>query len=310
MADSQGVDAEVLVITSDRTYLNDEVKVYFLEDGPAGKRNYGVSKCHADTIIFLDDDLEVSPFCLYELWKFVAETPRCGMAFARIRNMERRYELDDCGSWITWTGFLWARAGTRQLDSGQYSDQCHILASKSATCVVRRDAFTGVGGFDRDYYILGEDTDLPWRMWLRGWEVWYCPTALSWHAFGCESIKPRADYYTIRRTMTYGCRNYLSLLWTNLGTARLCCTFPLHLSAWLISAMGFTLTGDWRRGVAIMCGVSEFLQRLPHLQRKRHYIQSTRVISDRVLFQHIYASPGWRYYLNRMSRYWTTQLHG
>jgi len=310
VADSQGVDAEVLVITSDRTYLNDEVKVYFLEDGPAGKRNYGVSKCHADTIIFLDDDVEVSPFCLYELWKFISETPRCGMAFARIRNMERRYELDDCGSWITWTGFLWARAGNRQVDSGQYHQPCRILASKSATCVTRRDAFATVRGFDPDYYILGEDTDLPWRMWLRGWDIWYCPTALSWHAFGCESIKPRADYYTIRRTMTYGCRNYLSLLWTNLDTLRLAIILPIHVSAWIVSAIGFLCRGDTQRALAIMRGMQEFVGRLPTLCRKRRSVQSTRIISDRLLFQSIYASPGFRYYINRMWRYWKTQLHG
>ena len=167
-----------------------------------------------------------------------------------------------------------------------------------------------VTGFDRDYYILGEETDMAWRMWLKGWEVWYVPTATSWHAFGCETLKPRADHYTIERTMTYGCRNYLSLLWTNLGTIRLTLIFPLHLSAWLIAAMGFGLTGDYRRGLAVLRGVQEFLSRLPTLFWKRRHIQSTRVISDRYLFRTIFYSPGFSYYLNRMGRYWTTQLHG
>jgi hypothetical protein len=310
VADSQGVEAEVLVITSDPTYLNDAVTVYFLDDGPAGKRNFGASKSHAETIIFLDDDLEVSPFCLYELWRFLAETPQCGMAFARIRNMARRYELDDCGSWLTWTGFLWARAGNAQRDTGQYHRPVRILSSKSATCVVRRDGFNASGRFDADYFILGEETDLAWRMWLRGYDVWYCPTALSWHAFGCESIKPRADFYTIRRTITYGCRNYLSLLWTNLGALRLAIILPIHLSAWGISVLGFLCRGDFKRALAIMRGMQEFVARLPALSRKRHRVQSTRVISDRTLFRSIHVSPGWRYYLTRTHRYLTTQLHG
>ena len=310
VADSQGVDAEVLVITSDPTYLNDAVKVYFHDDGPAGKRNYGVLKSHADTIIFLDDDLEVSPFCLYELWKFLEETPRCGMAFGKIRNMARRYELDDCGSWLTWTGFLWARAGNYQRDRGQFDKPCRILSSKSATVACVRTAYQEVGGFDRDYFILGEETDLAWRLWLRGWEVWYAPSAVSWHAFGCESIKPRADFYTVRRTMTYGCRNYLSLLTTNLGMLRLSAMLPIHVLAWGIAVIGFACRGDFVRSRMVLRGLWEYLERLPAIRKKRKRVQAGRVLSDRALFPLIYASPGWHYYVTRMTRYLTTQLHG
>lgn len=307
-----GVRYETVVLTSDRTYTTTEAAQYFVEGGPAHKRNVGASVTRAPVLVFLDDDVEISPYTAYAFWRFLEETPACGMAFAKIYKMAegRRKELDDCGSWLTWTGFLFARAGNRQLDRGQFETPQRVLASKSATCAIRRDAFTRVGGFDAKYYILGEDSDIAWRVWLQGLEVWYVPTAVSWHAFGCETLKPKADYYTIERTMTYGCRNYLSLLWTNLGTARLCTTFPTHLSAWFAAALGFSLSGDARRGLAIMRGVWAFVRRLPDLFRKRHRVQSTRVISDRTLFRHISYNPSFSYYLNRMYRYWNSQLHG
>lgn len=301
---------EVIVVTSDRSFNHPRARLLFDEGGPAHKRNLGVLSSLGRVDIFLDDDTEVSPYCLYELWQWLEDHPTCGMAFAKIYNMERRNEFDDCGSWLTWTGFLWARAGNYTVDEGQFNQPLRCLASKSATCAIRREVFLQIGGFDASYFILGEDTDIAWRCWLQGWEVWYVPTAVSWHAFGCESLKPRADYYTVQRTMTYGCRNYLSLLWTNLGTARLCRTLPLHLSTWLVSAMGFTFTGDWRRGVAIMRGLSEFVQRLPALQRKRHRVQAARVCSDRALWPSIAYSPGIGYYAKRLWRYWTSQLHG
>lgn len=307
---SEGVTYDVLVISSDETFAHPRATVYTVSGGPAHKRNVGVSRSRGDVLVFLDDDVEISPYCLYELKQFLEEHPECGMAFGKIYNMERRTEFDDCGSWFTWTGFLWARAGNYQRDVGQFQQPVRCLASKSATCAIRRGVFHVVGGFDAAYFILGEDTDLAWRVWLRGWEVWYAPRAVSWHAFGCESLKPRADYYTIQRTMTYGCRNYLSMLWTNLSFLRLAAIFPLHLSAWCMALMGFAIRGDFFRAHGIMRGLQEFCQRLPDLSRKRHRVQSTRVISDRLLFQSIYYSPGFSYYLNRMWRYWTTQLHG
>ena len=304
--------AEVFVITSDTTFDHPQATVLYDTGGPAHKRNVGTLRSTADTVVYLDDDVEVSPYCFYELWRFLEEHPQCGMAFGKIYKMEagRRDEFDACGSWLTWTGFLYDRAGNARRDSGQYDEALPILASKSATCAIRKPCFERVGGFDATYYILGEETDLAWRCWLSGWEVWYVPTAVSWHAFGCETLKPKADYYTIRRTMTYGCRNYLSLLWTNLGPLRLATIFPVHLSAWLVAALGFAVRGDRTRAVAVLRGLFEFAYRLPTLHRKRRRVQSTRTCTDRDLWPLIARSPGMRYYLNRLMRYWKTQLHG
>ena len=309
---SVGVTYEVIVITSDDTYSTKDAEVYFLEDGPAGKRNLGAKYAKGNLLVFLDDDVEISPYCLYEFKVWMEEHPTCGMAFGRIYKMAegRRQELDDCGSWLTWTGFLFARAQNRVRDCAQFNAPVRILASKSATCSIRRSTFQLAGRFDADYFILGEETDLAWRVWLSGLEVWYVPTAVSWHAFGCFELKPKNNFYTIERTMTYGCRNYLSMLWTNLGTWRLLLTFPTHLCAWLCAALGFCASGDANRGMAIMRGMSEFCHNLPDLQRKRHRVQSNRVVSDQVLFQSIYYSPRFSYYLKRMWRYWNTQLHG
>lgn len=304
---------ELIVVTSDPTLTNPLIdKLLFLEDGPAAKRNLGVEHATGEVIVFLDDDVEIKSDCLKAFVDFFADHPDAGMLFAKIYKMEegRRDEFDDCGSWLTASGFLYARAGAGQRDRGQYETAVPILASKSATCAIRRSAFESSGGFDPTYYILGEETDLAWRVWLSGLTVWYVPTAISWHAFGCESLKPKADYYTIERTMTYGARNYLSLLWTHLGTARLVAILPAHVSAWIAALLGFSARGDGRRALAIMRGLWQALYRLPDLCRKRHHSQSRRRVSDRHLWPLISYQPPVSYYATRLWRYWTTQLHG
>lgn len=307
---TQGVTFEVCVVTSDPTYHAPEGVMHLWHTGgPAAKRNYGASCARGTYLVFLDDDVEVAADTLFELVDGLVQRPQAAMGFAKILNMVHRDVFDDCGSWLTPTGFLWARAGNDQKDMGQYDTPERCLASKSATCVIRKTVFQRVGEFDEDYYILGEETDLAWRCWLRGYEVWYLPGAMSWHAFGTD-LKPKADYYTLERIHTYGCRNYLSLLWTHLGALRASLLIPPHLCAWLVAALGFAFRGELRRSGAIMRGVCQFARRLPALQRKRQAIQRTRRLSDRALWPRIARTPPLTYYTARLLRYTRQGLHG
>ena len=315
LAQSIGVTFETFVVTSadgpDLNWWQEGIGLRKLWEagGPAHKRNVGARHARGRVLVFLDDDAEVSPYCVSELVSWLDHTPGAGMAYAKIYNAERRQEFDDCGSWLTWTGFLYARAGDDPRDCGQYDEPCRILASKSATCAIRRDTFFRVGGFDAAYYILGEESDLSWRVWLAGQQVWYVPTAVSWHWFNTTK-KATADYYTLQRIHSFGARNYLRLLTTNLGTLRLVRTLPLHGLIWLLAVLGFCLRGQPARAAAILAGVHKYLTTLPQTLAKRRQVQGSRVIRDRDLMDLVLHRPGLRYYLGRMRRYLVQALHG
>ena len=310
-SDTTGLKVRTIVVSSvDRIFHG--CYTYVSSAGPAEKRNLGVKQFGlGDYYIFLDDDVELEPDCLRNLVSFMCSHPEVGMSYAKIRKMDDRVTLDDCGSWLTWTGFLWARAQNGVKDVGQYDTPCRILASKSATCIVRADAFHAVWGFDPDYYILGEETDLSWRLWLGGWEVWYNPTAVSYHAFGTP-LKPKEKYYTPSRIFYRGPRNYLCLLITNLGMIRLLVGLAIQVSAWTASAVGFMVRGDWQRSWLIMKGILSLLKptTLSRLISKRRLIQRSRTVSDRELLAQVGYSPPISYYLKRLLRYTRQGLHG
>ena len=308
-----GVTYETVVLTSDPTYTTDRARQYFVEGGPAHKRNVGVTLTRAPVIVFLDDDVEIGPYCAYEFWKFLQATPKCAMGFAKIYKMEegRRDEFDAAGSWLTFTGFLYDRAGNHQRDTGQYDQAERILSSKSATCAIKRTSFLQAGGFDASYFILGEESDLAWRCWLRGWECWYVPSAVSWHAFGCPTLKPKQEFYVDERIFFRGPSNYCSMLITNCGAWRLGLMLCCQVCAWVCAAAGFALRGHPARAGMVLAGLWDGLvRRLPSHRRKRRSVQAHRCIRDAELFQSISYSPPFRYYLMRLWRYWTSQLHG
>ena len=50
-----------------------------------------------------------------------------------------------------------------------------------AAFAVNRNAFTRVGGFDKDIFMYAEDVDLSWRMRSFGYKLKYCPKAVLLH---------------------------------------------------------------------------------------------------------------------------------
>jgi GT2 family glycosyltransferase len=300
-------NVELIVATSDpkRTFYG--TKTFYQKGGPDIKRNSALRLCSHDLIAFFDDDIEATPACVAKMARKLNDHLDVGMVFGKTLNMEHRDTFDEAGSFLTWTGFLWAR-GDRQKDIGQF-DVCEpVLAGKSASCMIKRKVFVEVGKFDTDYEILGEETDLAWRVWLKGYKVLYTPRSVAFHAFNTR-FKPR-DMYTHSRIYFNGCRNYLSMLFTNLSSRNLIRIMPVHCLFWIGAGMAQLMTGKFKAGSYIILGITQFLKMLPRLSHKRKLVQSTRVVSDTDLFKIIMRQPSWTYYAKRLISYVRTGLHG
>lgn len=53
-----------------------------------------------------------------------------------------------------------------------------------AVMAIRMEAFREVGGFEESFFFYHEETDLQYRMWRHGWEVWFQPKARVVHLEG------------------------------------------------------------------------------------------------------------------------------
>ena len=315
LLESKGIDLEIIVATSldlkDRIIQefhvkHPEIKFMKIDGGPARKRNYAAQFAHGEYIAFFDDDVEVEPDCVFEMLK-VLNDKSCSMVFGKLRNMEFRERFDEAGSFLTYTGFLWARAESGIDDEGQFDEEEPILAGKSASCMIRRLKFNEINGFDISFEILGEETDLAWRVWLSGGEVYWAPKSVAYHAFNTK-FKPK-DFYTNERIYFNGCRNYLTMLLKNLGNWNLWIV-PFHTLAWCVAAFGMILTGKPKSSWNILRGLAYVYSHLDKIWKLRLQIQQNRVISEYQLFQIVLRQPSVSFYILRMLRYWQTGLHG
>ena len=304
---------EIIVATSDGISVKrlsekyPSVNTVEIRGGPARKRNVATRFASGDYFAFFDDDVEVTPYSIFHLFECVNQKD-IGMAYGKLRNLEFQTRFDEAGSFLTWSGFLWARAESGVEDRGQFDNACPILAGKSAACIVHRKVFWNVGGFDESYEILGEETDLSWRIWLSGFKVLYCPRSVTYHAFNTR-FKPN-DFYVPRRVYYNGCRNYISMLLTNLEAKNLLVPIFVQFNVWFLAGLGMILTGKWEAGINIFKGLCYIIENLPTILEKRKSVQTMRTIGDSELLPIITHNPPLSYYWRRFFHYIKTGRHG
>lgn len=309
---STGVNYEIIIITSDDHLAVTGIKgcrVFNGDQYPAAKRNTGYRVSSGKYIAFFDDDIEIEPDCLLRYKEFMDSNPTVGMAYGKLYNMERRDRFDEAGGFLTSTGFIWSRAAQNDIDTGQYDVYETIFAGKSASCIIREELFFKVGGFDEDFQILGEESDLSWRLWLAGHKVCFLYDAVGYHAFNTV-YKPAKEYYTSTRVHRNGCRNYITMLLKNLEVRNLWKILPIHLVVWFFAMCAMIGTLRLKEGINIAIGLKQVLGNLSNTLKKRRQIQSSRVITDKELFTYIFRNPPRTYYTQRFLRYITLCLHG
>lgn len=310
---SSEVDFEIIVVTSSEDNVSkfqssyENVTFITVTGGPAHKRNVATRYAKGNYFAFFDDDVELTPLSIYYMLRTLKQKS-AGMVYGKLLNMQFRDRFDEAGSFLTSTGFLYARCESGIQDKGQFEETCQILAGKSASCIVRRSTFFKIGGFDVSYGILGEETDLSWRIWLSGSSVWFCPRSVTYHAFNTK-FKP-ANFYVPERVYRNGCRNYLSMLLTNLENKHLIWPIFIQVIVWSTAGIGMIFTGKNEAGSYIFKGLYDVVKNMRAILHKRSLVQGSRVISDKELFKFIKKDPPFKYYWKRFFHYIKTGRHG
>ena len=309
---SLDITFEIFVATSDDNIAINGIPgcyTFNCYDGPAEKRNKMARMAKGKYLAIFDDDVEVSETCIAEMIKTIESRDDIGMVYGKLYKYGAGKHFDEAGGYLTSTGFIWSRAGQNILDTGQYDNECSIFAGKSASCLVKAEVWHKCWGMDEDFWILGEESDLSWRMWLFGYRVYWCPKSVAYHKFNTP-LKPANDYYTSKRVHFNGCRNYITMLIKNLETRNLWKILPLHISIWIGASLAMIFTGKVTQGLNILRGIGYTLWKVGFLLEKRRLIQLKRVRTDDELFAYVFCRAPRGYYTQRFTRYFMIGLHG
>lgn len=269
--------------------------------GPAFARNQGIKESKGEFVAFIDNDTTVHPDWLKEAVGIFIENSKLGACQCKLI-IDGTDNLIDCvGEYLGQNGFLVQIAiPGKEKDIGQYDTITDIFAAKSAGMIARKDVFESIGGFDDDYFIYLEESDLCWRIWLYGYRVVLAPHSIVYHKFGASSLilSDRINYLV----KFHGSKNYIATLIKNLELKNLIKILPVHITIWLGVAFVFLLKIQLQSVRYILKGILWNAANYKKLTEKRQLIQSQRLVSDKDIFPMIMRKRNFGYFVDKLRR--------
>ena len=290
IVDNHSSDNSIVFIKKQFSIYAKKIKIIELKNnfGPAYARNQGVKQAKGKIIAFLDNDTEVDNNWISKANKEFENDKNIGCIQSKLLLLDEKNKFDYAGDFLNQFGLLSHRATYKDIDAGQFNQKAIIFAAKSAGMFIRKKVFDQIDGFDNDYFIYMEETDLCWRSWLAGYKTLYCPNSVVYHGFS-GSFKLLSSKLATYNLRFHGTKNYILTIIKNLSTKNLIKILPKQLCIFfLYSVYLFFLKFKFKESLYIILGI---IWNIIHLQKsfiKRHKIQKNRVLDDKQLFSYIY----------------------
>lgn len=286
VVDNGSTDDSVASLNREGLTSDAGIRIIALErnHGPARARNEGARAAGGRYLAFLDNDTQVDPAWITNAVAALEKDGSVGAVQCKLLFQNEPGKFDCAGEFLGPSGFLVQRAKYKETDHGQHDGPVDLLAAKSAGMFTRADVFREIGGFDEDYFIYMEETDLCWRSWLRGHRTIFCAGSVVYHTFSStkDIVDSDTNNYLVR---FHGTKNYIMTLIKNLGSWRLLVTLPVHISMWLGLAIYFMFRGNARSALNIIRGIGWNILHLPATLRKRWLVQRGRLVPDSTLLK-------------------------
>jgi len=149
--------------------------------------NLGVKRTAAETILVLNADTVLEPGSLERLRAALAADPGLGGVQPRILQLQDgspgevvAAPLYSAGQALTRDGRAF-ELGAGQPQGPELLREAEVFGVCGAACLLRRQLFDQLGGYDERYVSFYEDVDLNVRARIAGWRFALVPGAVVWH---------------------------------------------------------------------------------------------------------------------------------
>ena len=225
MIDNGSADGSVSWVRAH--YPSVRIRAYRRNTGFCKAVNAGIRLSRAEYVLLLNNDVVCDPDMVRRLHQAMEQRPGAFSACAKLLQMSDPGKIDDAGDFYSALG--WAAARGKGADRNCYEKEEKIFACCAACAIYRRSMLERTGLFDERHFAYLEDVDIGYRALRFGYENWYIPQAVVYHA-GSATSGSRHNAFKVR----LAARNSVWLVKKNMPPFQIALNFPLL-------AAGFTL---------------------------------------------------------------------
>ena len=253
--------------------------------------NQGIRASTSPYVATLNDDAVAHPEWLDNLLAALIARPDAGMCASQVR-LFGEPRLDSAGMLVARDGSSKQRGHGRLPDDFPVLEE--VLMPSGSAALFRRSMLDDIGGFDDDFFLYCEDTDLGLRARWAGWKCLYVPRAVVEHHYSHSAgrASPIKAYYVERNRLFVLAKNFPArMLWA----APFASLARYFWHAWYIlqgrgSAARFRAEGNAGPRMAwyVLRAHAALLGNLGRLLRQRREIRAGARITP-AIFRHLVA---------------------
>lgn len=241
--------------------------------GYASACNLAADAATGEYVLFLNPDAHAERTCIEELVTALSDRHDAAIAGAQVL-LPGGSRVNAGDNALHLSGLSWAgRFGLAREEGPPRS----AAVASGAALLVRRSTFIALGGYTKGFFMYYDDVDLAWRARLRGWEVLFCPDANVVHDY--EFIKGDYKWLWLERNRWWCLLAHLELR-TLLALA------PMLLA---VEAAIWARALRERWTTAKIASYQALWQDRHRLRARRHEIQRSRAVPDKVIVEHMSA---------------------
>jgi GT2 family glycosyltransferase len=240
--------------------------------GYAAGNNMGFEFAEGEYIVIINPDTVADNQWLAELIAPLDIDSSITATTSRILMYCQKDRINSCSTTNHYTGLTFCRGLNKPVTL--FNDYETVGAVSGCSFAIRSDTLKKITGFDPDFFLYLEDTDLSWRILFIGGKIMYVPKSIIFHKYKL-SIPPWKEFYLERN-------RYLMLL-KNLDLITLLLLLPSLIVTEIITLSYSVLNGPNYIKSKLLAYLWIF-KNINKIMIKRRETFSRKIISDKEFF--------------------------
>lgn len=190
--------------SSDNTseLINSFPSIKFIETGSnngyAAGNNYGLQYATGEIIVIANPDTVADKEWVSRLVEPFENDEQLGATTSKVL-LYGKDCINTCGNLSHFTGLDFCRG----LDepSFKFLTLEEIGTISGCSFAIRDSVFKEIGGFDPEFFLYQEDTDLSWRLRIAGYKIMFVPSSIIYHKYSLNITHLKLFYLERNRHM-------------------------------------------------------------------------------------------------------------
>jgi GT2 family glycosyltransferase len=200
--------------------------------GFAGGNNLGLIEAQGGYILFINNDVEVSPDFLEPMVARLSHLDTTAAVSPKIKYFTPGTTIQYAGSYAMNPFTLRnSHIGTGEIDKGQYNEPKLTSYAHGACMLVKKSVIDQIGCMDESFFLYYEEQDWCERMNRQGYHIFYVPQSEVFHKESISTGKNSSlkTYYLSRNRILFARKNFKGIQFLISMMYLLCISVPKNI---------------------------------------------------------------------------------